>query len=79
MIVLNSGKISVLVIINLTRCSLKLDRVNLVAPVSPVYRARPIILTPAVFLPGHAVAVPGGTVQTRNGKVGSAQIEMYMA
>ena len=51
-------------IVNLTRCSLKSDRVNLVAPASPAYRVRPI-LTPAV--------------QTRTVKVGSAQIKMYMS
>ena len=30
---------------------LKSDRVNLVAPASPAYRARPNVLTPAVCLP----------------------------
>lgn len=55
-------------IVNLTGCSLNLDRVNIVAPASHAYRARPNVLTPAVCMPLRAVGVPGGAVQTRTVK-----------
>jgi len=48
--------------VNSTYRSIKSDRVNLVAPASPVHRARP------AFLP-----LPGGTVQTETRKVDPAR------
>ena len=58
-----SLKIAALVIVNLTRCSLQSDRVNQLHQLA----------LPTV--PG----VPGGAVQIRTVKVGSAQIQMYLS
>ena len=58
-----SLKIAALVIVNLTRCSLQSDRVNQLHQLA----------LPTV--PG----LPGGAVQIRTVKVGSAQIQMYLS